>query len=146
MPVSQPWSALKKSIDENSTKPVYLKMRNNTMCIFCGLYSKYQKFSNVCRTKTHNLNCFSSRLAVVSAKSIEARCQVENEVVVGKRRQAIRQLYLSDQKIYCLLMPQSHHTPGPRTGCSRAVLNKNRTSTHRPRAAPYEFCLPVRGP
>ena len=27
-------------------------------------------------------------------------------------------------------MPQSHHTPGPRTGCSRAVLNKDGTSTH----------------
>ena len=27
-----------------------------------------------------------------------------------------------------------------------AVLNKNRTSTHGPRTAPYEFCLPVRGP
>ena len=28
------------------------------------------------------------------------------------------------------LMLQAHHAPGPRTGCSRAVLNKNRTSTH----------------
>ena len=36
----------------------------------------------------------------------------------------------------CLLMPQSLHTPGPRTGCSRAVLNKNRTSTHGARTAP----------
>ena len=45
-----------------------------------------------------------------------------------------------------LVMPQSHHTPGPRTGCSRAVLYNNRTSTHGARAAPYEFCLPVRGP
>ena len=33
-------------------------------------------------------------------------------------------------------MPQSHHTPGPRTGCSRAVLNKNRTSTHGARTGP----------
>ena len=32
------------------------------------------------------------------------------------------------------------------TGCSRAVLNKNRTSTRGSRAAPYEFCLLVRGP
>ena len=31
-------------------------------------------------------------------------------------------------------------------GCSRAVLNINRTSTHGPRAAPYECCLSVRGP
>ena len=30
-----------------------------------------------------------------------------------------------------MVMPQSHHTPGSRTGCSRAVLNKNYTSTHR---------------
>ena len=38
------------------------------------------------------------------------------------------------------LMPQSHHIPGPRTGCSWAVLNKNRTSTHGRRtnfASPY---------
>ena len=33
-------------------------------------------------------------------------------------------------------MPQSHHTPGSRTGCSRAVLNKNRTSTHGARTGP----------
>ena len=33
-------------------------------------------------------------------------------------------------------MPQSHHTPGPRTGCSQAVLNKNRTSTHGARTGP----------
>ena len=39
------------------------------------------------------------------------------------------------------------HSPGPRTDCSRAVLNKNRTSTHGARrAAPHEFCLPERGP
>ena len=30
----------------------------------------------------------------------------------------------------CDVTEASHHTPGPRTGCSRAVLNKNRTSTH----------------
>ena len=33
-------------------------------------------------------------------------------------------------------MPQSHHTPGPRRGCSRAVLNKNRTFTHGARTGP----------
>ena len=27
-----------------------------------------------------------------------------------------------------LFIPQSHHTPGPSTGCSQAVLNKNPTS------------------
>ena len=54
-------------------------------------------------------------------------------------------------------MPQSHHTPGPRTGCSRAVpglfpgcfeqkLYVHSWGPHGPRAAPYEFCLPVRGP
>ena len=34
------------------------------------------------------------------------------------------------------IMPQSHHTHGPRMGCSRAVLNKNRTSTHGARTGP----------
>ena len=29
---------------------------------------------------------------------------------------------------------------------SWAVLTKNRTSTHGPRATPYEFCIPVRVP
>ena len=51
------------------------------------------------------------------------------------------------------LMPQSHHTSGPRTGCSRAVLNKNRTSTQGARTgleivnSPWTaFAGPVRGP
>ena len=52
-------------------------------------------------------------------------------------------MYRSHLSVLCL-MPQSHHNPVPRTGCSQAVLNKNRMSTHG--AAPYEFCLPVRGP
>ena len=34
------------------------------------------------------------------------------------------------------VVPPSHHNPGPRTGCSRAVLNKNRTSTHGARTGP----------
>ena len=34
------------------------------------------------------------------------------------------------------VMSQSHHTPGPRTGCPRAVLNKNRTSIHGARTGP----------
>ena len=36
----------------------------------------------------------------------------------------------------CRVMPQSHHTPGPRKVCSRAVLNKNRATTHRVRTGP----------
>ena len=36
----------------------------------------------------------------------------------------------------CDVMPQSHHTPGPRMGCSQAVLNKNGTSTHGARTGP----------
>ena len=50
--------------------------------------------------------------------------------------------------IQVFVIPQSHHTPS--MGCSRAVLNKNRTSTHggpyEPSAAPYEFHLPIQGP
>ena len=46
----------------------------------------------------------------------------------------------------CDVMPLLHHIPGHRMGCSRAVLNKHRTSTHGDRAAPYECRLPVRGP
>ena len=34
------------------------------------------------------------------------------------------------------VIPQSHHTLGPRTGCSRDALNKNRTSTHGARTGP----------
>ena len=34
------------------------------------------------------------------------------------------------------IMPRSHHTPGPRTDCSRTVLKKNRTSTHGARTDP----------
>ena len=45
------------------------------------------------------------------------------------------------------LMPQSHHTPGSRTGCSRAVpgmfLNKNRTSTHGARTSPVVVSIPL---
>ena len=37
----------------------------------------YRKISNISRTKS------SSRFAVVFAQSIEARCYVENEYVVG---------------------------------------------------------------
>ena len=34
----------------------------------------YHQISNISHTKSHNLKCFSSRLAVVFVKSIEARC------------------------------------------------------------------------
>ena len=44
------------------------------------------------------------------------------------------------------LMPQSHHTPGPRTGCFEQKSYVHSRGPHGPRAAPYEFCLPVRGP
>ena len=53
-------------------------------------------------------------------------------------------------------MNQSHHTPGPYTGCSRTVLNKIRTSSNGPRAgaapvrameyAYYQFYVNVRVP
>ena len=43
----------------------------------------YRKVSNIRRTKSQNLIWFSSRLAVVFAQFIEARCQVENEDAVG---------------------------------------------------------------
>ena len=39
-------------------------------------------------------------------------------------------------KEWTVVIPQSHHTPRPRMGCFRAVLDKNRTSTHRSREAP----------
>ena len=39
--------------------------------------------SNLICTKSRNLKCFSSRPAVAFAQSIEARCLVENEDVVG---------------------------------------------------------------
>ena len=43
----------------------------------------YRQVSNIRRSKSKNLKRFSSRLAVVCAQSIEARCWVENEDVVG---------------------------------------------------------------
>ena len=49
--------------------------------------------------------------------------------------------------LWLTVIPQSPHTPGPRTGCSPTVLNKNRTSIHGPiwaPLAPYKFCLPIR--
>ena len=44
---------------------------------------KYRQVSDISCNKSPKLKCFSSRLAVVIAQSIEARCQVENEDVVG---------------------------------------------------------------
>ena len=42
-----------------------------------------RQICNIRRAKFPKVKCFSSRLAVVSAKSIEARCLFENEDVVG---------------------------------------------------------------
>ena len=46
-------------------------------------WESYRKTSNLSRTQSQKLKCFSSRLAVVFAQSIEAKCWVENEDVVG---------------------------------------------------------------
>ena len=43
----------------------------------------YREISNIRHTRWKNSKCFLSRLAVVFAQSIEARCSVENEDVVG---------------------------------------------------------------
>ena len=43
----------------------------------------YRQVSNIRRTQSKKHKCFSSRLAVVFAQSIEARCEVDNEDVVG---------------------------------------------------------------
>ena len=43
----------------------------------------YRKIYNIRCTKSQKLKWFSSRLAVVFAQSIEARCQVENEDIIG---------------------------------------------------------------
>ena len=45
--------------------------------------SHYRQISNIIRTKYPKLKCFSSRLAVVFVQYIEAKCEVENEDVVG---------------------------------------------------------------
>ena len=45
------------------------------------------------------IKCFLSRLAVVFGQSIEVRCEVNNEYVVG----AVSTGDLSDQPSYCLL-------------------------------------------
>ena len=47
------------------------------------------------------------------------------------------------------VMPQSHHTPGPHTGCTRAVhglfWKKNHTSAQGAHTVSYDFRLPVEG-
>ena len=45
----------------------------------------YRQISNISRSKSQNLNtkCFLSSLAIVFTQSIEARCQVGNEGLVG---------------------------------------------------------------
>ena len=44
---------------------------------------KYRQTSNISSTKSHKFKCFSSRFVVVFAQTIEGRCSVENEDVVG---------------------------------------------------------------
>ena len=47
---------------------------------------------------------FSSRLAVVRAQSIDARCKLATmKMQLEQRRQALLQLHLSEQQFYCLL-------------------------------------------
>ena len=45
-------------------------------------FKNYHKISNIRHTKSQNLR-FLSRLVIVFAKYIEAKCWVENEDVVG---------------------------------------------------------------
>ena len=57
---------------------------------------------------TITLKCLSSCLVVVFAQSIEARCWVNNEDVVGAAPTGsnyiwVLQLHLSEQQFYCLL-------------------------------------------
>ena len=49
----------------------------------CPSSLMYRKISNVSRTKSQKLKCFSCRLVVVFVQYIEAKCYVENEDVVG---------------------------------------------------------------
>ena len=47
------------------------------------LHFIYRQISNYMMCQIQKLKCFSSHLAVVFAQSVEARCKVENEEVVG---------------------------------------------------------------
>ena len=47
------------------------------------MLSTYRQVSNIRHTKSQHLKRFSDYLAPVFAESLEARCQVENEDVVG---------------------------------------------------------------
>ena len=59
------------------------QMRETYRNSYIGKYH-YCKHSGISHTKSLHINkCFSSHLAVVSAQSIEAKCLVENEDVVG---------------------------------------------------------------
>ena len=56
------------------------------------------------KCKTHQTPKFlSSRLAVAIGQSIEARCQVEHEDVVGATPTGNAPKHLSDEQFYCLL-------------------------------------------
>ena len=57
--------------------------------------SAYRQNSEVRRTNTQKIKCFSSRLAAVFAQPIEARFYVANE-------RAMLRLHLSDQQFHCL--------------------------------------------
>ena len=49
----------------------------------CMILETYRQVSNIRRTKSQHLKRFSYCLTAVFAESLEARCQVENEDVVG---------------------------------------------------------------
>ena len=55
-------------------------------------------------------------------------------------KRALEQHRNSPHGVWSVINASVNHTPGPRSGCSRAVLNKNHSSSHGARTAPYEFC------
>ena len=60
---------------------VYNRLGHHAGCWYPG--TNYRQVSNIRRTKFQHLKRFSYCLAAVLAESLEARCQVENEDVVG---------------------------------------------------------------
>ena len=63
------------------------------------LENNYRKISNISHTKSQNLKCFSSRLAVVFAQYI----YIYIFIYIVKLRMKLDQLHLSDQQFNCLL-------------------------------------------
>ena len=55
------------------------------MCSYCNIWGvdKYRQVSNIRRTKSQHLKDYRTVLRLPLAESLEARCQVENEDVVG---------------------------------------------------------------